>query len=90
MGVLVLLVVAGACVQDEAGSGVGSILRVDPAFDDIVPTNARIEKLADGFVFIEGPVWIRNESSLLFSDVDANILYQWTEAEGASPLIDPV
>ena len=51
-GVLVLLIVAGACVQDEAGSGVGSILRVDPALDDIVPTNARIEKLADGFVFI--------------------------------------
>ena len=46
-GVLVVLVVAGACVQDEAGSGVGSILRVDPALDDIVPTNARIEKLAD-------------------------------------------
>ena len=89
-GVLVLLIVAGACVQDEAGSGVGSILRVDPALDDIVPTNARIEKLADGFVFIEGPVWIWDSYVLIFSDVRDNIIYQWTEEYGASPLIAPV
>ena len=89
---LLPLVVATACgAPDQAAStGVGFILRVDPRFDDLVPADARIERVADGFVFIEGPVWIRDESRLLFSDVDANILYQWTEAEGASPLIDPV
>ncbi len=81
---------------DEAGSpaaaetGAGSILRVDPRFDALVPPDARIEKLADGFIFIEGPVWIRDESRLLFSDVRGNTIYQWTEADGASPFIDPV
>ena len=54
------------------------------------PADARIEKLADGFVFTEGPVWIQSESRLLFSDVRANAIYQWTEAEGAGPFIDPV
>jgi gluconolactonase len=58
--------------------------------DDLVPADARIEKLADGFVFIEGPVWIWEESVLLFSDVRDNIIYQWTQEDGASPFIAPV
>ena len=52
--------------------GVGSVLRVDPRLDAIVPPEARIEKLAEGFVFSEGPVWDRRESRLLFSDVRGN------------------
>ena len=87
--VLVPLVVAAACVPDQ-GPGAGFILRVDPRFDDLVPANALIEKLADGFIFIEGPVWIWQESVLLFSDVRDNIIYQWTEEAGASPMIAPV
>ena len=69
---------------------VGEILRVDPRLDELIATDARIEKLADGFVFIEGPVWDRNESRLLFSDVRGNTIYQWTETNGATPFIDPV
>ena len=65
-----------------AEAGAGSILRVDPSVDALVPTDARIEKLADGFVFLEGPVWLRGESRLLFSDVRGNTIYQWTEADG--------
>ena len=90
-GVLLPLVVAAACgAPEQAVPGAGVILRVDPRFDALVPADARIEKLADGFVFTEGPVWIQGESRLLFSDVRANAIYQWTEAEGASAFIDPV
>ena len=70
--------------------GVGTVLRVDPRLDAIVPPDARIEKLAEGFVFSEGPVWDRRESRLLFSDVRANQVYEWTEAGGARTYIDPV
>ena len=70
--------------------GVGEILRVDPRVDALIPADARIEKLAEGFTFIEGPVWIRGESRLLFSDVRGNEIYQWTEADGSSTFIDPV
>ena len=91
-GVFVPLLAVAACGAPEqaATSGAGNILRVDPRFDALVPADARIERLADGFVFTEGPVWVRDESRLYFSDVRANILYQWSEAEGASPFIDPV
>ena len=86
------LVLVAACGAPEqaADPGAGAILRVDARFDALVPADAVIEKLADGFVFIEGPVWIEEESRLLFSDVRANTIYQWTEDQGASAFIDPV
>ena len=71
-------------------TGAGTILRVDPRFDELVPADARIEKLADGYVFTEGPVWDRAGARLLFSDVRGNGVYQWSEADGASPFIEPV
>jgi gluconolactonase len=54
----------------------GTILRVDPRFDGLVPPEAVVEKIADGFVFIEGPVWIAEEERLLFSDIRANAILQ--------------
>ena len=74
----------------DASAGAGTILRVDPRLDALVPSDAHIEKLADGFIFTEGPVWSRSESRLLFSDVRGNTIYEWTEADGASPFVDPV
>ena len=58
------------------------IVRIDPALDSILPAGAKIEKLAAGFFFTEGPVWIpRTETSdgyLLFSDPNNNVIYRWT------------
>jgi gluconolactonase len=53
------------------------IRRGDPALDAIVPANASIEKLAGGFIFTEGPVWVP-DGYLLFSDPNANTIYRWT------------
>lgn len=73
-----------------AGSPVGEIQRLDPRVDALIPADATIEKLADGFNFIEGPVWDRQNSRLLFSDVRGNEIYEWSEAAGATTFIDPV
>jgi gluconolactonase len=53
--------------------GVGSIVRLDPAFDSLVPPDASIEKVAGGFQFTEGPLW-RPDGRLWFSDVVGNVL----------------
>jgi gluconolactonase len=59
------------------------IQRKDPALDDIVPSNAKIEKLAGGFLFTEGPIWIAKtddaEGYLLFSDPNNNLIYRWSQ-----------
>ena len=58
------------------------VVRQDAALDAIVPPSAKIEKLADGFLFTEGPVWIprtpTTEGYLLFSDPNANTIYRWS------------
>ena len=56
--------------------------RLDPALDAIVPAGARVEKLADGFAFTEGPIWTRG--ALLFSDPNANVIDQWAPGRGIS------
>ena len=100
LAVFLLVCLAAACGTTEptmsteeaepAAPSAGTILRVDPRFDALVPPDAHVEKLADGFIFTEGPLWIRHESRLLFSDVRGNTIYQWTEADGASSYMDPV
>ena len=63
--------------------------RLDPAFDAIVPAGAKIEKLADGFDWVEGPVWRRNRGYLLFSDIPKNTVYKWKDGEGISVFMRP-
>jgi len=63
--------------RDQAGPGVGEVVRLDSGLDTIVPAAVRIEKLAGGFQFIEGPVWV-HEGPLLFSDPNHNVIYRWT------------
>jgi gluconolactonase len=59
------------------------IIRKDAALDAIVPSGAKIEKLAGRFLFTEGPIWVpRNEDSegyLLFSDPNNDLIYRWTQ-----------
>ncbi|MFO1425577.1 MAG: SMP-30/gluconolactonase/LRE family protein [Steroidobacteraceae bacterium] len=57
--------------------------RVDPAIDAIVPPNAKLFKLAEGFQFTEGPVWVRDGGYLLFSDPNHNTIYRYDEAAAA-------
>jgi gluconolactonase len=58
------------------------VIRKNAAIDEIVPPEAKIEKLAGGFLFTEGPIWVpRSEESngyLLFSDPNSNVIYRWT------------
>jgi len=60
------------------------ILRLDPALDAIVSPDAKIEKIAGGFLFTEGPIWVRDGGYLLFSDPNNNLIYRWSENEGVS------
>ena len=55
----------------------GGIERLDPTFDALVAPTAQIEKLAEGFVWSEGPTWF--EGAVLFSDVPENIVFRWKE-----------
>jgi gluconolactonase len=53
-----------------------------------VPESAELELIADGFQFVEGPVW-NDTLGLLFSDMPANRVYRWTEEDSISVFLDP-
>lgn len=65
------------------------IERWDPALDAIVPRDAQIEKLAEGFGWAEGPVWVASGSYLLFTDVPGNKMWKWSEKAGLELFLDP-
>jgi gluconolactonase len=54
------------------------IERFDPALDSTVLGDAKLEKVATGFTFTEGPVWSRELGALLFSDPNDNTIYRLT------------
>jgi gluconolactonase len=78
---LLLALAVAPCVLFAADDGphefVSKIERFDPAFDQLVAPGAKIEKLAEGFRWSEGPTWF--DGGVVFSDVLANTAYQWKE-----------
>jgi gluconolactonase len=62
----------------------GSIERNDRAVDLLIPADAKIEKLAEGFTWSEGPVWMKRGGYLLFSDVPRNTVFKWEEGRMAA------
>jgi gluconolactonase len=74
--------------EKPAAPAIGSIVRLDPAFDALVPKDAQIEKLASGFTFIEGPLW-RPSNALWFSDVVGNVVRQWTPDGKVTEILRP-
>ena len=61
--------------------------RVDPASSRIVPANAKLDRVATGFTWVEGPVWVNG--SLFFADIPSNSIRRWTPGKGVSIFLQP-
>ena len=67
----------------RAGTGTGivpvetQIFEKDPGLAAILTPGTKIERVAAGFQFTEGPVWDREGRYLLFSDPNNNLIYRW-------------
>ena len=80
--------------QDETASPstyetIGSVTRLDDRIDAIIPADAEIELLAEGFEWSEGPVWVPDGGYVLFSDIPKNTIYRWDEVNGLQPYLRP-
>jgi gluconolactonase len=95
MGAIVLF----GCVLNASAQGAASpsggvhvnvpgtaIDRLDPALDSVIAPGTKIEKVATGFKFIEGPMW--HEGRLWFSDLVGNKLYAVTKDGKLEMLMD--
>ena len=82
----------GSCLslaQPAPYPTIGRVVRTDSRLDKLIPKEATIEVLSSGFVWAEGPVWVKAGNYLLFSDVPQNTVYKWTDKEGLSTFIKP-
>jgi len=61
---------------------------VDPAFGAYVLFNAPLKRIATGFDWAEGPVWVGDAQCLLFSDIPNNRILRWTP-EGLTTFRQP-
>ena len=69
---------------------IGSVERLSPEIDNLIEKSAKIEILADGFEWSEGPVWSSQLNSVLFSDVPENVIYSWNEDKGLGTFTRPI
>jgi gluconolactonase len=88
-GVATLL--AFSCLPSIAGDlpVLGSIERKDSRLDSLLPADAKIEVLASGFEWSEGPAWVRDGGYLIFSDIPRNSIMKFKPGEGLSLFMKP-
>ncbi len=79
-----LLASAPALAQSTAPH----LVSADPRFATLVSANATVETIADGFHWVEGPVWDAKRGALYFSDIPANAVMRWTPEAGASVFLE--
>jgi gluconolactonase len=75
--------------KDKEKATLGTIERLDPAFDDLIGKDAVLEKLAGGFAWTEGPVWDKKGKYLLFSDIPNNSVFKYKEGEKVKLFLKP-
>lgn len=84
-----LLAALPATADEPRYPSIGQIERLDPRFDQLIAPDAVLEKLAEGFEWSEGPVWVRDGGFLLFSDIPNNCVMKWSEQHGLSVYLKP-
>jgi gluconolactonase len=90
LGLAAIFAAATRGDDKKAPETLGTIERRDPAFDDLIGRDAKLEVLVTGHVWTEGPVWVpRDGGFLLFSDIPPNRVYKWQEGKGESVFLEP-
>jgi gluconolactonase len=69
-----------------------AVVRLDPALDQLVAPDAKVELVKGGFGFTEGPVWMTEGKSgyLLFTDIPGNVVWKLTPDGKASVYLENV
>ena len=76
-------------IQSSKFATVGSVERLDSALNSFFSSDAEIEVLASGFEWAEGPLWLKKEDALIFTDVPTNKIWKWTEKDSLSLYLEP-
>jgi gluconolactonase len=95
IAIALTLLISGAAASRSAAAPDTGILsstplhvdRLDPAIAAIVPADARLERVADGFKWVEGPLWVKG--TLFFAEIPSNSIRRCTPGVGVSIFLQP-
>jgi gluconolactonase len=80
---------AGVLLASVGSNAAVKIERLDPRFDKLVPSGVEPEQIADGLDWVEGPVWRKATSDLLFSNIPKNAIMRWHARDGLGVFLQP-
>ncbi len=93
---VVFAVALAICLDVSAKTGAADAVTTVPlkvdrldaaAADRILPKSATLEKVATGFTWVEGPVWVKGH--LFFADITSNTIREWTPGAGVKIFDQP-
>jgi|TARA_B100000768_G_scaffold35952_1_gene34581 gluconolactonase len=87
---LILLLLALPSILMGQNKFIGSIERLSSDMDKFISKDSKIEIIAKGFSWSEGPVWSKKLNAVLFSDVPNNVIYKWDEKNGLDVFLDKI
>jgi gluconolactonase len=91
IAVLLILVASIGLIQMKAQAQTDKVVvKFDPALDEIIAPDAKLELVRGDFGITEGPNWIQKGKSgyLVFTDIAANVIYKMTPDGKATVLVD--
>ncbi len=86
---LLLILAFSSCTEKVEPRYTGSVNRLHQALDEIIAPGTRPEILAEGFNWVEGPLWLPEENALIFSDIPENTIFRWDENLGLQHYLTP-
>jgi gluconolactonase len=59
-------------------------IEFDPRFGELLKPGEKLERLATGAIWSEGPIYFHEDDSVVWSDIPNNLLLRWSAKEGTS------
>ena len=80
------LLTAGYAQTTKPGS---KLIVHDDEIHKVIPRDAKIERLTEGHIWTEGPLWLPGQDKLIYSDIPNNAIFEWSEKGGKKLYLKP-
>jgi gluconolactonase len=85
---LAVCLLGGSFLNASAAETYATFESLDKRFDELIPPDTKVEKIADDLEWSEGPVWDAQSNSLLFSDIPRNVVMRWNADKGVTRFLE--
>ena len=84
--IILMSAVLNSCKNEKK---FGEFELIDQELNSIIGKDSKIEIIAEGHEWTEGPLWVEEKQLLLYSDIPRNSIYKWTKEKGSELYLKP-